>query len=245
MTKRLTTKNSRAVTVSSRGKPRVVRAVYGLKKVVADPPFEVELSRFMRDKLTPSGLLDLYSQFTAGRDEMSYLMRRAVWRGCARRFGNGVTIEPNVGFRHIETFEIGDGVFVGDSAFIQGRFDGRCVIGNRVWIGPHSYFDARDLVIGDFVGWGPGAKLLGSTHTGNPVDLPVIQTDLAIAPARIKAWVNIGMGAIIMPGVTVGKGSVVGAGAVVTTSVPPFAIVAGVPAKLTSWRKGRGRRSSA
>ena len=45
---------------------------------------------------------------------------------------------------------------------IQGRYDGKCKIGNHVWIGPHAYFDARDLVLEDYVGWGPGAKVLGS-----------------------------------------------------------------------------------
>jgi acetyltransferase-like isoleucine patch superfamily enzyme len=189
------------------------------------------LSRFLREKITKNGLLDLYGRFASGQDELSYLMRRAVWRSCARRFGDGVTIEPKVGFRHLETFEIGDGVFIGDSAFIQGRFDGRCIIGNHVWIGPQSYLDARDLVIEDFVGWGPAAKLLGSTHTGKPAGLPVIQTNLRIAPVRIRAWADIGTGAIILPGVTVGRGSVVGAGAVVTERVPPFTIVAGVPAR--------------
>lgn len=229
------------MTASHLGKPRIVRAVHGRKKVVTDHGFEVELSRFIREKFAMNELLSLYNQFASGQDELSYLMRRAVWRSGARRFGNGVTIEPNVRFRHLDTFVIGDGVFVGDSAFIQGRFDGRCVLGNGVWIGPHSYIDARDLVIEDFVGWGPAAKLLGSTHTADPEDVPVIQSDLEIAPVRIRAWADIGTGAVIMPGVTVGKGSIVGAGAVVAANVPPFAVVAGVPAKFLRWRKGHGR----
>lgn len=46
----------------------------------------------------------------------------------------------------------------------------------------------------------------------------------------------IGHGAIVMPGVTVGHGAVVAAGAVVTKDVPPYAIVAGVPARFLKWR---------
>jgi acetyltransferase-like isoleucine patch superfamily enzyme len=94
------------------------------------------------------------------------------------------------------------------------------------------------LVIGDYVGWGPGAKVLGSTHVGLPIDVPIIQTDLAVKPVAISSWTDIGVNALILPGVTIGKGSQVGAGAVVTEDVPPFAIVAGVPAKLIGWRKG-------
>jgi len=140
--------------------------------------------------------------------------------------------------RHPETFEIGNGVFIGEQSFIQGRFDGRCVIGDHAWLGPQSYFDARNLVIEDYVGWGPGAKVLGSQHTGVPVDVPIVQTDLRIEPVRIGAWADIGVNAVILPGVTVGKGAIVGAGAVVTGDVAAFAIVAGVPARFMRWRDG-------
>ena len=106
-----------------------------------------------------------------------------------------------------------------------------------MWLGPQSYLDARNLVIEDHVGWGPGAKVLGSTHTGLPPDLPIIETDLEIRPVRVESWADIGTNATLLPGVTIGKGAIVGAGAVVTKDVPPFAIVVGVPARLLRWRK--------
>jgi acetyltransferase-like isoleucine patch superfamily enzyme len=143
-------------------------------------------------------------------------------------------------WRTKETALIGDGVYVGEQVFIQGRFDGRCVLGNHVWIGPQSYLDARDLVIEEYVGWGPGARVLGSQHTGVPADRPVVQTDLRIEPVRVCAWADIGVNAVLLPGVTVGRGAIVGAGAVVTEDVPPFAIVAGVPARFLRWRDGHG-----
>jgi acetyltransferase-like isoleucine patch superfamily enzyme len=74
--------------------------------------------------------------------------------------------------------------------------------------------------------------VLGSEHTGMPADVPIIATDLAIGPVRIGAWADIGVNAVILPGVTVGKGAIVGAGAVVTQDVEPFSVVAGVPARL-------------
>jgi acetyltransferase-like isoleucine patch superfamily enzyme len=222
----------------------VVKAFHGRQELLPDPDFETGLSAFIRERYGPDALLELYARFSASDGPLDALMRRAVWRAGARRFGNGVHIGSAVGFKHLETFEIGDGVFIGSQSFVQGRIHGSCVIGKKVWIGPQSYFDARNLIIEDYVGWGPGAKVLGSGHTGLPVDVPIIQTDLVIKPVKIEAWADIGVNATILPGVTVGKGSQVGAGAVVTKDVPPFAIVAGIPARVVSWRKEPGGEAS-
>lgn len=217
--------------------PRIVKAVHGSRSISPDPEFELGMADYLHNQYSQEMLGELYSRFAVGDGNLDILMRRAIWRALAHRFGNGVQIGSYVTFKHVETFEIGNGVFIGSQAHIQGRFDGRCVIGDHVWIGPQAYFDARDLVIEDYVGWGPGAKVLGSTHIGLPLDLPIIQTDLEIKPVRIEAWADVGTGAVILPGVTVGKGSIVGAGAVVAEDVPPFAIFAGVPARFLRWRE--------
>jgi acetyltransferase-like isoleucine patch superfamily enzyme len=217
---------------------RIVKAVHGLREVPQDPEFEIGLSVYLKEKYEIDDLISVYGRFSAGDGSFDLMMRRAIWRASARRFGNGVSIHSGVGFKHLETFEIGNGVFVGAQSFIQGRFDGTCIIGDHVWIGPQSYFDARNLVIEEYVGWGPGAKLLGSTHTGIPIDVPIVQTDLTIDSVTIGAWSDIGTNAVILPGVTIGKGSIVGAGSVVNKDVPPFSIVAGNPARFLRWREG-------
>ncbi|MFL6446634.1 MAG: acyltransferase [Bryobacteraceae bacterium] len=217
---------------------RVVTAVHGIRRLDPDPPFEIGLSQMLAESYSPSALVEQYARFAGSDGEFDAVMRRAIWRAVAKRFGSGVRIGSGVGFKHLETFEIGDGVFIGAQSYIQGRFDGRTKIGNHVWIGPQSYLDARDLILEDYVGWGPGAKVLGSTHTGLPVELPIIRTDLEIRPVRVEEGADIGTGAILLPGVTVGKGSIIGAGAVVTRDVPPQAIFAGVPARFVRWRDG-------
>lgn len=235
------------MSINPETKSRTVASVHGKQTVQADPVFELELSRHLRTSYAPAALLEHYSRFATGEGELDTLMRRAIWRAVARSFGNRIRIGSGVGYKHLETFEIGDGVFIGAQAYIQGRFDGTTKIGNHVWIGPQAYFDARNLILEDHVGWGPGAKVLGSSHTGVPIDRPIIETDLEIKPVRVGAWADVGTGAVVLPGVTIGKGSIVGAGAVVTKDVPPFAIVAGVPAKFLRWRPGykpsKGRKS--
>ena len=220
------------------GSVHTVAAVHGTQESEPDPPFELGLSNHLRSSYSASALIEQLARFANGESELDKLMRRAIWRAVARNFGCQIQIGTGVGFKHLETFDIGNGVFIGAQAYIQGRFDGVTKIGNHVWIGPQSYFDARNLILEDYVGWGPGAKVLGSAHTGLPIDRPIIETDLEIRPVRVEAWADIGTNAILLPGVTVGKGSIVGAGAVVTRDVPPFAIVAGVPAKFLRWREG-------
>jgi acetyltransferase-like isoleucine patch superfamily enzyme len=215
---------------------RTVAAVHGLAPIRRDPPYEIEFALDLAKRCSPAEILSLYHRFSTGEDHIDYLMRRTCVRAVARRCGDGLRIGPRVGLRHPETFEIGHGVVIGEQAIIQGRHDGVCVIGDKVWIGPQAYLDARDMVLGDNVGWGPGAKLLGSKHTGQPLDRAIIATDLVIAPTVVEAGADIGVGAVLLPGVTIGAGSIVGAGAVVTADVPPFAKVAGVPACLVGYR---------
>ena len=128
---------------------------------------EVELADRLRARPDARSAAGSASRHAYGDDQADAVMRRATWRALAKRFGHGVRIGRGAIVRHPETFEIGDGVLIGEQAFIQGRFDGRCVIGARAWIGPQAYLDARDLVIEESVGWGPGAKVLGSEHTGS------------------------------------------------------------------------------
>ncbi len=220
------------------GRPRVVRAVVGLRAPRPDPAFEAEMAHHLAAELGRDYLLELYQRHMTGEDAYAQMMRRILVKALARRCGDGLVVGSQVGLKHPETFVIGRSVFIGAGAYLQGRFDGRFVIGDKVWIGPQAYFDARNLVLEEYVGWGPGAKVLGSAHTGNPVDVPIVKTDLEIRPVRVRAWADIGTNAVLLPGVTVGRGAIVGAGAVVTHDVPPFAVVAGVPARFLRWRKG-------
>jgi acetyltransferase-like isoleucine patch superfamily enzyme len=229
------------MTKSDRGM-RTVPAVHARRPVEPAPAFETGFAEHLR-AASPQTLADLYSRFTLGDSDFDETMRRIVLRAMAARCGDGLRIGRGVLYRHPETFTIGSGVFIGDQAVLQGRFDGSFTIGDHSWIGPQAFLDARDLVIEERVGWGPGAKVLGSTHSALPLDVPIIDTDLDIRPVRIGAWADIGTNAVILPGVTVGKGAIVGAGAVVTRDVPPFAVVAGVPAEILRYRTDKGENA--
>ena len=218
---------------------RVVKAVHGVQTVEPDPADEVKEAADLRATESKEQLLARYSVACYEDTPQGARTRRVVLRAICRSFGNGVKIGVGVLVLHPHTFEIGDAVFIGNQTYLQGRHDGRCVIGAHTWIGPQSYFDCRDMELGEYVGWGPGAKVLGCEHTGEPADVPIIQTDLVIKPVRVGAGADIGVNAVLLPGVHIGTGAIVGAGAVVTKDVDPYAIVAGVPAKFLRSRTDR------
>jgi acetyltransferase-like isoleucine patch superfamily enzyme len=216
---------------------RTVPAVFGSKDVAEDPSWEWEFASHLKQTYSSSELLALFSRYRNEEGSFESQMRRVLVRAMCRSAGHSLQTGPGIVLKHAETMELGDAVFLGSQTMIQGRYDGICRIGNHVWIGPHAYFDARNLVIEDYVGWGPGAKVLGSSHTGDPVAVPIIATELTIKPVVIGYGADIGTNATILPGVHVGANAIVGAGAVVTADVPEYAVVAGVPAKVIRYRQ--------
>ena len=124
---------------------------------------------------------------------------------------------------------------IGQGSFIEPPF--HCAYGQNITIGEYVFLnfqctilDCNKVHIGDHVMFGPSVQIYTAAH------------DLQ-AEARIQGWevakpiiiednVWIGGGAILLPGVKVGRNAVVGAGAVVTRSVPANTVVAGNPAKV-------------
>ena len=77
---------------------RVVPAVHGRRSLEPDPAFEAELSRHLKESYSPSALIEHCSRFANGDGEIDKLMRRAIWRAVARKFGNRVRIGSGVEF---------------------------------------------------------------------------------------------------------------------------------------------------
>ncbi len=153
------------------------------------------------------------------------------------KLGQRVVIEPGVLVFHPENIEMGDDVYIGHYTILKGYYRNKMVIGSGTWIGQQCFLhSAGGLIIGRNVGIGPGVKIITSFHAEEGIDVPILHSRIEFAPVVIEDDCDIGIGAIILPGVTVGRGVQVGAGAVVTRAVEPYAVVAGVPARVLRMR---------
>ena len=131
------------------------------------------------------------------------------------------------------------GVKIGKNSFIHvgARFyyPAGISIGNGTIIGDHCFLDGRaPLKIGNNVDIASQVLIYNSEHDVSSEGFDPIEE-----PVEIGDYVFIGPRAVILPGVKIGKGAVVAAGAVVTKDVGDFEIVGGVPAKVIGERKNK------
>jgi acetyltransferase-like isoleucine patch superfamily enzyme len=161
-----------------------------------------------------------------------------------KRLGPDCVFEPGVLVFHPENISLGTNVYVGHQTILKGYYKNEMVIGDETWIGQQCFLhSAGGITIGARVGIGPGVKMLTSMHAEAGREVPVLFSPIALAPVVVEDDADVGVGAILLPGVTVGRGAVVGAGAVVSRSIPPYAVAAGVPAKVLRFRPEGPRRS--
>lgn len=113
-------------------------------------------------------------------------------------------------------------------------------LGNQVIINMNCTFvDNNRIDIGNRVLIASDVKMYTATHSTNPAirnhsanPNPAYWCQTYAKPICIEDEVWIGGGAVILPGITIGKGSVIGAGAVVTKDVPPYSVAVGNPARV-------------
>ncbi|MCS6956743.1 MAG: acyltransferase [Patescibacteria group bacterium] len=141
----------------------------------------------------------------------SHHIRRFFYRLLGIKIGKGSTIHTGARFYDPRNIIIGEDSIVGENCVLDGR--DKLIIGNHVDI-------ASEVMI------------YNSEHDINSVDFKAINGSVLI-----DDYCFIGPRVIILPGVKIGKGAVVAAGAVVTKDIPPYSIAGGVPAKIIGERK--------
>lgn len=154
----------------------------------------------------------------------------ALGRGCKIHADASVDASRSAGVR------FGDKVTLNRFAYVQGGAGG-VRLGNGVEVNNFSIVNGTGGVdIGDDTLVGPGVRIISYQHR-HAANATIRSQPVDARPIRIGRDCWLGANSIIMAGVTIGDGAVVAAGAVVRADVPPYAIVAGVPASVKKYRE--------
>lgn len=149
-----------------------------------------------------------FARINLGQQRFRAICGRLILESC----GKDVNIEKGAIFA--SSVKLGDRSGIG----INSRISGSCSIGSDVMMGPE-------------------CMIFTTNHEYDSLDIPMNQQgNQKEQPVQILDDVWIGARVIILPGVTIGKGAIIAAGAVVTKDVPSFAIVGGVPARVIGYR---------
>lgn len=204
-------------------------------------------------------LLTVFSSFPT---VLGSFLRGKIYRCLLGRVGKGCFLERNIRFFNPRRLFLEDRVFIGENSFfdIGARADsitvgndshisrmvtvrtqmGSVWIGDQVNVGAGSFiYGYGDIEIGDYCLLANGVELITGNHRAADLERPM--RFQGRDPDRIilaeDVWV--GVRAVILGGVTVGRGAIIGAGAVVTRDIPEYAVAAGVPAQVLRSRKDK------
>lgn len=136
---------------------------------------------------------------------------------------------------------LGAEVCVGEGSWFQSIDDGVIRIGNGCQFSGYAVISAAcEVVLESDVLLARNVHILDHLHRFDDIDVPVhAQGITGEAPVRIKANAWIGANAVILPGVTIGRGAVIGANSIVLSDVPAASVAVGAPARVVS---GLGER---
>ncbi|MHB9146729.1 MAG: acyltransferase [Symbiobacteriia bacterium] len=144
------------------------------------------------------------------------MLRRLVAGAFLARVGHRLKLSRGVTLAGRRKLSIGNNFFANGGCRIEAS--GGVTIGDNVLLGPNVVIQSTHHIFAD------------------PIR-PICTQGTTAGKITIGDDVWLGANVVVLPGVDLGKGSVVAAGAVVTKEVPPYAVVAGVPAKLVKWRQ--------
>lgn len=177
-------------------------------------------------------------RMTEWADHARTRLSSAIWRRALGRLGSGSTIGPGWRIECPQSVYIGDNVIIGKDGWISFDPDrakeARLTVGNGSYIG--NYFLAsvfRKIEIAEKVMISDRVYIGDCNHRCSLAGVPIIDQGLEFGGAvsiGFGSW--IGVGAAILPGVSIGRNCVIGANAVVTRDVADGVTVGGIPAKL-------------
>ncbi len=171
-------------------------------------------------------------------NQLSILFSKLKLLFYKKKIGQNTYIDKTVNVFGWSYVKIGSNTLIGEQTWlnVNGRIKNHkhIQIGNYCYLGRRNLLaSSKQLIIGDYVMTNNDCKFLGSNHVySNPLE-PYIATGTMnddVLKIGVNVW--IGAGAIVLGAVTIGHGSIIGAGSVVTKNIPPFSIAVGNPCKV-------------
>ncbi len=158
--------------------------------------------------------------------------RLVLWRPLFARCGR-VRFGSSLDLLGCTRMHLADGVRLGRGCRLWAADGGRLEIGEDSALSPGVTVDASAGLVrlGRQVAVGPGTVIRAANHRFDRTDVPIMHQGHVYGEVLVDDDVWIAANCTITPGVRIGRGAVVGAGAVVTRDVPPLTVVAGVPAR--------------
>jgi acetyltransferase-like isoleucine patch superfamily enzyme len=158
--------------------------------------------------------------------------KNVVLRG-ELRVGDNVRLESNVKIYNYT--DIGDNVIIGDNVELRSNGTSKVVIGKNTSINRNSMIMGL-VTIGKNCAIAPGCVIVGSNHNFDNKKENIKEQGLSRKGIIIDDDVWFGANVVVLDGVKIGKGSVIGAGSVVTKSIPEYSIAVGNPCKIIKQR---------
>jgi acetyltransferase-like isoleucine patch superfamily enzyme len=151
----------------------------------------------------------------------------AKYRYLRRCVGPGTTVEPGVQILNAANVQIGRDCLFKEGIYLRAGAQGRITIGDRAAInGFCKIYGHGTVTIGEDAQLGPGVLITTTGHDYRG------QLETSFSPVVIGRRVWIGANVTVLPGVEIGDEAVIGAGSVVTKSIPPRVVAVGVPARV-------------
>jgi acetyltransferase-like isoleucine patch superfamily enzyme len=187
---------------------------------------------------------------------IGFVLRKIFYPRIINKVGRGVVFGRNITLRHPHKIVIGDNTYIDDNVVLDAKGNGNkgMVIGQNVIIGRNSILSCKEgfISLGDFCNVSANCSLLsetkieigeysflagqcylvaGGNHSFERTDIPIMfQPSINKGGIVLGEDVWLGASVCVLDGVSVGRGSVVGAGSVVKDSLPAYSIAVGLPA---------------
>ncbi|MBM4432191.1 MAG: acyltransferase [Chloroflexi bacterium] len=189
------------------------------------------------------------------------ILRGLVYRAVLGGIGSSCLIEEDVRFHVPQRIFLGKRVFVGQYSYLDGqtsflrlgddvhlaRFctlragERGITVHDGVGLNMRTFLDGNGGVeIGANTLLSPGVQVISGNHIFDDPNVPIKLQGTAYGKVSIGEDCWLGTNVIVLPGVTIGRGAVIGGGAVVTRDIPEMGIALGIPAKVVGWRGPKG-----